>query len=115
MHESAGKQTPAGKPHGNKWLIAMLVEAAGAVGRMKGKNYLSAQHARLTRRRGMGRAQVAVAHSILVSAYWMLTRDEPYRDLGADWHQRRNNEVHARRLIAQLERLGHKVIIDPAA
>jgi transposase len=93
----------------------MLVEAAGAVGRMKGKNYLSAQHARLTRRRGMGRAQVAVAHPILVSAYWMLTRDEPYRDLGADWHQRRNNEVHARRLIAQLERLGHKVIIDPAA
>jgi transposase len=115
MHESAGKQTPAGKRHGNKWLTAMLVEAAGAVGRMKGKNYLSAQHARLTRRRGMGRAQVAVAHSILVSAYWMLTRDEPYRDLGADWHQRRNNEVHARRLIAQLERLGHKVIIDPAA
>ena len=44
----------------------MLVEAAGSVGRMKGKNYLAAQHARLTKRRGMGRAQVAVAHSILV-------------------------------------------------
>jgi transposase len=56
-----------------------------------------------------------VAHSILVSAYWMLTRDEPYHDLGADWHQRHSNEVHARRLIAQLERLGHTVIIDPAA
>jgi hypothetical protein len=26
--------------------------------------------------------------------YWMLNRDEPYRDLGADWHQRRNNEAH---------------------
>ena len=35
--------------------------------------------------------------------------------IGADWHQRRNNEAHARRLIAQLERLGHTVIIDPAA
>ena len=66
MHESAGKRTPAGKRHGNKWLTAMLVEAAGSVGRMHGKNYLAAQHARLTRRRGMGRAQVAVAHSILV-------------------------------------------------
>ena len=44
----------------------MLVEAAGSVGRMHGKNYLAAQHARLTKRRGMGRAQVAVAHSILV-------------------------------------------------
>jgi transposase len=115
MHESAGRHTPAGKRHGNKWLTAMLVEAAGAVGRMKGKNYLSAQHARLTKRRGMGRAQVAVAHSMLVSAYWMLKRDEPYHDLGADWHSRRNNEAHTRRLIAQLERLGHTVILDPAA
>ncbi len=46
----------------------MLVETAAATARMKGVNYLSAQHARLTARRGTGRAQVAVAHSILVSA-----------------------------------------------
>jgi transposase len=115
MNESAGKHFPAGKRHGNKWLSAMLVEAAGSVGRMHGKNYLAARHARLTKRRGMGRAQVAVAHSILVSAYWMLKRDQPYHDLGADWHQRRNDEGHTRRLVAQLERLGHTVIIDPAA
>ena len=93
----------------------MLVEAAGSVGRMKGANYLSAQHARLTKRRGMGRAQVAVAHSILVSAYWMLKREEPYHDLGADWLARRNDEAHTRRLVAQLERLGHTVVLDPAA
>jgi transposase len=115
MHESAGKQTPAGKRHGNKWLTAMLVEAAGSVGRMHGKNHLAVQHARLMKRRGMGRAQVAVAHSMLVSAYWMLKRDEPYHDLGADWHHRRNDETHTRRLVTQLEHLGHHVIIDPAA
>jgi transposase len=115
MHESAGKQSPAGKRHGNKWLAAMLVEAAGSVGRMHGKNYLAARHARLMKRRGMGRAQVAVAHSILVAAYWMLKRDEPYHDLGADWHTRRNDQAHTRRLVAQLERLGHTVIINPAA
>jgi hypothetical protein len=63
----------------------------------------------------MRRVQVAIAHSILVSAHWMLTRDEPYHDLGADWHQRRNNEAHGRRLIAQLERQGNTAIIDPAA
>ena len=115
MHESAGRQTPAGKRHGNKWLTAMLVEAAGSVGRMDGKNYLAAQHARLLKRRGMGRAQVAVAHSILVAAYWMLKRDEPYHDLGADWHRRRSDEAHTRRLVAQLEHLGHRVTISPAA
>ena len=115
MYESAGKRTPAGRRAGNKWLTAMLVEAAGSVGRMHGKNYLAAQHARLTRRRGMGRAQVAVAHSILTAAYYMLLRDQPYQDLGADWLTKRNEEAHTRRLVAQLERLGHTVVIDPAA
>jgi transposase len=56
IYESAGKRSPAGSRHGNKWLTCMLVEAAGSVARMKGANYLSAQHARLTARRGMGRA-----------------------------------------------------------
>jgi transposase len=114
IFESAGKRHQPDPRHGNKWLTSMLVEAAGSVGRMKGANYLSAQHARLTTRRGMGRAQVAVAHSILVSAYYMLSRDEPYRDLGADWLARRNDEAHTRRLVAQLERLGHSVVLDRA-
>lgn len=78
----------------------MLVEAAGSVARMRGKNYLAAQHSRLTKRRGPGRAQIAVAHSILVAAFHMLSRDEPYRDLGADWLARRNYEAHTRRLVA---------------
>jgi transposase len=114
LHESAGRRTPVGVRHGNKWLTAMLVEAAGSVGRSK-DNYLSAQHARLMARRGRSRAQVAVAHSILVSAYYMLSRDEPYRDLGPDWLRRRDDDAHARRLVAQLERLGHTVVLGPAA
>jgi transposase len=85
VHQSAGKRIPVGARPGNKWLSSMLVEAAGSVGRMKGANYLAAQHARLTSRRGMARAQIAVAHSLLVSAYFMLIRDEPYHDLGLDW------------------------------
>jgi transposase len=91
----------------------MLVEAAGSVGRMKGANYLAAQHARLTSRRGRARAQVAVAHSTLVAAYYMLKNDEPYRDLGSHWLARRNDEAHTCRLVAQLERLGHTVVLDP--
>jgi transposase len=114
VHESAGRRTPVGVRHGNKWLTSMLVEAAGSVGRSK-ENYLSAQHARLMARRGRSRAQVAVAHSILASAYYMLSRDEPYRDLGADWLRRRDDEKHARRLVSQLERLGHTVVLHPAA
>ena len=52
VHESAGKRHPVTARHGNKWLTAMLVEAAGSVGRMQGKNYLAVQHSRITARRG---------------------------------------------------------------
>jgi transposase len=45
----------------------------------------------------------------------MLLRDEPYEDLGSDWLAKRNDEAHTRRLVAQFERLGHKVLIGPAA
>jgi hypothetical protein len=45
----------------------------------------------------------------------MLKRDQPYHDLGADWHERRNEEAHTRRLVAQLEKLGHTVVLSPAA
>ncbi len=52
---------------------------------------------------------------MLVSAYWMLVRDEPYQDLGPDWLSKRNDQAHTRRLVAQLERLGHTVVLDPVA
>ncbi|UVJ41577.1 IS110 family transposase [Arthrobacter sp. CJ23] len=114
IHESAGRRSPAGARHGNKWLTSMLVEAAGSAARSK-NTYLSAQQSRIASRRGAKRAQIAAAHSILVSAYYMLKRDEPYRDLGPEWLQHRHEQAHTRRFVAQLERLGHTVVIDPAA
>ena len=114
IHESAGHRTPAGARHGNKWLTSALVEAATSASRSK-NTYLSAQQSRIASRRGAKRAQIAGAHSILVSAYYMLSRDEPYRDLGPEWLQHRHEQAQTRRLVAQLERLGHTVVIDPAA
>lgn len=114
VYESAGRSRAAGSGNGNKWLKAMLVEAAGSVGRMRDKNYLASQYARISRRRGAGRAQVALAHSILVIAWHLLSRDQPYHDLGPDWLTRRNSETRTRRLVAELERLGHTVTLDAA-
>lgn len=114
LHESAGRRTSAARRRDNKWLTAMLVEAAGSVGRMHGKSYLAVQHARLTQRRGMTRAQIALGHSIL-TAYFMLKRDEPYRDLGRTGSRnatRRPGPAGSSRL----EKLGHTVTLDdPAA
>ena len=113
MHESAGKRSPAGSRKGNKWLASMLVEAASSVSRTK-DTYRGAQYARIASRRGRKRAAMAVAHSMLVSAYYMLQRDEPYRELGVDWFDQRHADAHTRRLVAQLKALGHTVVLDPA-
>jgi hypothetical protein len=109
-----GHRSPAGSRQGNKWLASMLVEVASSVSRTK-DTYLGAQYARIAARRGKKRAAVAVAHSMLVSAYHMLQRDEPYNDLGVTWHEQRHRDAHTRRLVAQLQRLGHTVILNPPA
>jgi transposase len=113
-NESAGKHFSGQTRKGSKWLRMALVEAAKAASRSKG-TYLAAQYARLKGRRGHKRATIAVAHSILVIAYYLLERGEPYADLGADYFtDRQSTQAYKNRLVRQLERLGHKVTLEPA-
>ncbi len=114
-NESAGKHRSGRTRHGSKWLRTALVEAGQAAGRSK-DTYLAAQYAQIRGRRGPQRAAVAVGHSILVIAWHLLTTGEPYNDLGGDYFdKRRNSAARQRRLVAQLEAMGHKVILEPAA
>lgn len=57
----------------------------------------------------------AVKHSMLCSIWQMLTTGELYDDLGGDYFTRRDPERQTKRLIAQLERLGHHVTLEEAA
>jgi transposase len=93
-HESAGKRRQAGAPHGNRWLGRVLIEAARAAARTK-DTYLSAQYRRLAARRGPNKASVAVAHSMVVSAWHMLSTGEVYRELGADYYRQREDPERA--------------------
>jgi transposase len=112
-HESAGKRRSGRTGKGNQHLRAALVEAAQAATRTK-NTYLRAQYEQIKRRHGHNKAVVAVAHSILIAAYYMLRDDVDYHDLGGDYYARRSDpERLARRLVAQLERLGHKVNLEP--
>ena len=114
-NESAGKHRSGRTRHGSKWLRIALVEAAHAAGRSKG-TYLSAHYARIRARRGPGRASVAVGHSILVIAWNLLSTGETYQDLGGDYFEkRRSSDTRQKRAVAQLEALGHKVTLEPAA
>jgi transposase len=110
-HESAGKRL-SGKPRkGSTWLRRSLCQAAWAASHTK-ETYLAARFRRLAARKGKKRAIVAVAHTILVSMYHMLKNKQTYRELGADFLDRRHAGHVKRYLLKRLERLGVVVTVQ---
>src|SRR5512145_217543 len=110
-NESAGKRRSGRTNKGNQALRVALNQAAHAAARTK-NTYLSAQYHRLAGRRGAKKAVVAVAHSILVIAYHLIDRKEPYKELGGNYFDKRNVEATAKRLTKRLERLGFQVSLQ---
>jgi len=109
--ESAGKRRSGRTRKGSRWLSIALTEAAQANTRSR-DTYLSAQYRRLRARRGHKKAIGAVKNSI---SWHMLTTGELYNDAGGDYFTRLDPDRQTRRLVAQLERLGHVVTLDKAA
>jgi transposase len=110
-HQSAGKQLSGKTRQGDRWLRQALIEAAHGAMRTK-QTYLSAQGRRLGQRRGQRRAVVAVGHSILIIAYHVLSRKQPYQDLGSNYFDERDRTLVARQSIRRLEQLGFKVTVE---
>ena len=115
-HESAGKHRTGRTRKGNTELCTVLVECAWAAGRTN--TYLGAQFRRFHRRfgkQGGQKAAVATAHTLIIIVWHLLAETTAYRDLGADYFTRRidHREVRTRRLLRELEALGHRVTIEP--
>lgn len=115
-HESAGKRRSGRTRKANRWLKGALTQAAWGASRTR-RSYYSAQHRRLTTRRGVKRATIAVAHSLLVTTHSLLSDPKPYADLGANYFDTLQNPQHqAERMIRKLQRLGYTVELKrPAA
>lgn len=114
-NESAGKHRSGRTRHGDPWLQSALVEAAWAAARSKNTS-MRARFYRISKRRGVERAIYAVAHHLLVVIWWMLTERVPYNEMGDNYQTRRVDPERRRRyLVAQLEQLGVKVTLEPAA
>jgi transposase len=116
VKESAGKKKGRGATgRGNRYLARILGEAAVAAGRTD--TFLGERYRRLVRRRGKQKAMVAVGRSMLVIIWHLLSDPEArYSDLGPDFYDRRiNAERRKRNHIHQLEALGYKVTVQPAA
>jgi transposase len=113
-NESAGKHKSGKTRKGNRWLRTALVEAArGAVNTKD--SALRARYRRVMRHRGHNKAVVAVAHAMLRAIYHLLAEGTTYRELGADYYDRRHQQRVTRRAIQLLERQGYRVVLEPAA
>jgi transposase len=112
--ESAGKRRSTRLRKGDRWLKTVLVQCAFPAARKKG-SYFKAQFHRLASRRGPKKAACAVAASILTMVYHMLKNGTQFQDLGADHFDRRSKDVRAKRLLAQLARLGFDAKLTPLA
>jgi transposase len=113
-HESAGKRLSGKTRKGNPWLRRLLLQAAHVVARQK-HGYLAAQFRRIAARRGKKRAGMAVAHSILVIIYHLLDGGVPYEEKGDTFFEEQDRQCIEKRLVRQLERLGHQVTLQPLA
>jgi len=112
--QSAGKRRSGKTRNGSKWLDWTLEESALAAIRANDV-YLAAQYARLRPRRGHKKALGAVKHSIICAVWHMLSTGELYHDLGGDYFRKRDPERITKRLVTQLEALGHVVTLQEAA
>jgi hypothetical protein len=88
-----------------------------AAGAAKTDTFLGERYRRIARRRGSKRANVAVGRSILVIAWHLLSDPEArFTDLGPGFYATRiDPERRKRGHIRQLEALGYKVTLQPAA
>ena len=112
--ESAGKRRSGKTRKANRYLRTTLIQAGVAASHKK-NSALRALYARVKGRRGHKKAVVATGHQILEIAYYVMRDRVTYRELGADYFQRRDRERTARRHVKQLEALGYVVTVQPAA
>jgi transposase len=112
----SGARNRSGKTgKGNPYLKGLLGEAAAAAARTD--TFLGERYRRLVKRIGKLKALVAVARSILV-IIWHLLSDPAARfcELGPDYHATRiNTQRKARGHIRQLEALGYTVTLTTQA
>jgi transposase len=113
-HESAGKRRTGKTPAANRHLDAVLTEMAHAAVRTK-NSYFKSQYHRLAGRRGKKRAIGAVKHSLLVTVYFMLRDNRPYKDLGVDYFDKLNPQQRIRYHVRRLHELGQQVELSPMA
>jgi hypothetical protein len=66
-------------------------------------------------RRGKKRALIAVGHKLLIICYHMLKHKVPYKELGAEYLDKRKKDKIVRSNVKRLRDLGYEVTLKEVA
>lgn len=107
-NETGGKKKTSKIRHGNKYLKSTLVELAWAATRTK-NTYFRSKFDKLAYRKGKKRALIAIGHMILCACYHILTKKEPFNELGMDFLEEKMKEKRIEHYAKKLKELGYKI------
>ena len=112
-NESAGKKRSGKTRKGNKILKSTLAQCAKSASKNK-NSFFYAQYQRICVRRGKNRATLAVAHSMLISIYYMIKDGVEFNELGAEFYNQFNTEKKINSYLKKLKELGWDGTIEPS-
>jgi transposase len=106
-NESAGKSRSGRTTQGNKFLKSALVESAWNSCKNSSKDsFLKRKFYTITARRGRKKALLAVAHKLLIAAYYILKNRTPYLEPDNSAYLEKRKQAQIKRYVQRLHELG---------
>ena len=114
-NESAGKKKSTRIGKGNTWLKPVIVQCANAAIKDKKHPEIREKYLAIKKRRGHGKAIIAIAKRIMTAIYYMLLRDETYKPLLGNDTAPKRGKIALKKLIEHYRLKGYTIITEEEA
>ena len=109
-NESAGKKFSTRIGKGNAWLKPIMVQCALSAIKDKKHPEIRKKYLSIKKRRGHGKAIVAIAKRLMTAVYFMLQRDEMYNPISCADHAPRRGTLRVDSLLAHYQSKGYTLV-----
>lgn len=108
-NESAGKKKSTRIGKGNTWLKPIIIQCANAAINDKNHPEIREKYLALKKRRGHGKAIVAIGKRLMTAIYYMLLRDETYKKEMCKDNAPKRGKIELEKLIEHYKLKGYTV------
>jgi transposase len=114
-NESAGKKKTTRIGKGNTWLKPVIVQCANTAIKDKKHPEIREKYLSIKKRRGHGKAIIAIAKRLMTAIFYMLLRDELYNPyMGKDFAPKRG-KIFLEKLIEHYSLKGYTIVTNTGA